>query len=188
MISLPLLLFLGIFIPLLLLFYLILKKKKLNTVELRMKFGFLYNGYQNKYFYWELINIWRQVSLFLIFIISALDYKTKLYTTLIIISYSLLLQLKEMPFISYKLNSLEEKSLFACFTTIFFACLQSDDIFPEIRKFIEILVSFSNILFITSFFINIIRVIFSKYRIFFMKYCPCFINYFRGMEETSNVF
>lgn len=36
-------------------------REDLDTIEIREKYGFLYNGYKKKYFYWESINMYRKI-------------------------------------------------------------------------------------------------------------------------------
>ena len=48
-------------------FYLMTKEKtRLNSLETRMKFGFLYNGYKLDYYYWEVIIMYRKIILIFI--------------------------------------------------------------------------------------------------------------------------
>jgi hypothetical protein len=56
----------GLGIPFFALILLIRERKKLAELEIREKFGFLYNGYKLDYFYWEIIIMYRKITLIFI--------------------------------------------------------------------------------------------------------------------------
>ena len=41
-------------------------RKKLGTIEIREKLGFLYNGYKHDYYYWEIVIMYRKIILIFI--------------------------------------------------------------------------------------------------------------------------
>lgn len=41
-------------------------RKELDTVATKEKFGFLYAGYQQQYFYWEIVIMYRKIAMIFI--------------------------------------------------------------------------------------------------------------------------
>jgi hypothetical protein len=42
------------------------ERKRLHTVEVKAKFGFLYNGYKYHSFYWEILIMYRKIMIIFI--------------------------------------------------------------------------------------------------------------------------
>ena len=70
-VALPGIIFWGLGIPLFGMFLLFLDRKNLHKLEIKQKYGFLFNGYQKNYYYWEGVIIFRKIAL--IFISVFLD-------------------------------------------------------------------------------------------------------------------
>mmetsp|Transcript_6732 Transcript_6732/g.6040 ORF Transcript_6732/g.6040 Transcript_6732/m.6040 type:complete len:139 (+) Transcript_6732:931-1347(+) len=64
--ALPSMIFWGIGIPVFAWRILSKNKHKLDDPDVQAKFGFLYEGYQSKYYYWEFIIFYRKMVLILI--------------------------------------------------------------------------------------------------------------------------
>ncbi|KAL4468245.1 hypothetical protein ABPG73_014167 [Tetrahymena malaccensis] len=104
---LPLLIMWALLIPLL---YKILRsyQYKLHYFKIKCSFGFLYNQYKYKYFYWELINICQKIIIALAITLTdnqGIQFGLSFST---ILSYKLLVQ-KFRPNLQYKFNDLEKK-------------------------------------------------------------------------------
>ena len=74
--ALPSLIVWGLGIPLFALILLLQNKKKLDSHNVREKYGFLFRGYKLKYFFWEVVVIYRKITLIFIqvFIHSVGDF------------------------------------------------------------------------------------------------------------------
>ena len=59
--ALPCLILWGIGIPLTVFFMMRKDADKLDTVEIKQKFGFLYNGFKRNNYYWEIVIMYRKV-------------------------------------------------------------------------------------------------------------------------------
>lgn len=68
-VALPSIIVWGVGIPFFAYLLLLREKHKLGTLELREKFGFLYNGYKKQFFYWETLIMYRKLSLVIIAVI-----------------------------------------------------------------------------------------------------------------------
>lgn len=88
------------------------------------EYGYLFNGYKYKYFFWELLIQFRKVVL--IVISTALSTKGKLFinlTLLIIITFSGILTAWIEPFHDTMLNNLESLSLLSAAILVYFGFL-----------------------------------------------------------------
>ena len=102
----------GIGIPALIYILMAKEKENLATVAVKMKFGFLYNGYKKDNFYWEIIIMYRKIICF--FIAVALRN-----TGIIVQGFILLIMLVifyqlngiNRPFGTRALNEVEDASL-----------------------------------------------------------------------------
>ena len=56
----------GFGIPLFAFFLLNKEKSRLHRLEVKEKFGFLYNGYKRVFFYWEIVIMYRKITMVLI--------------------------------------------------------------------------------------------------------------------------
>ena len=56
----------GFGIPIFAFLLLYIDKKKLDKLEVRQKLGFLFRGYTLKYYYWEIVIMFRKIALILI--------------------------------------------------------------------------------------------------------------------------
>jgi hypothetical protein len=65
-VALPGMILWGFGIPLFGLALLLREKDKIERVEVRQKLGFLFRGYTLKYFYWEIVIMFRKIILILI--------------------------------------------------------------------------------------------------------------------------
>ncbi|KAF8821572.1 kringle domain-containing protein [Cardiosporidium cionae] len=110
----------GIGIPLLSFLALFLNRRRLNTKEIRLKYGFLHNGYEHGSWYWESVVFLRK---FIVLIISNVDLfptvskvSNQIWIATVIAEIFLVLHLLIQPFDerSYsKLDTLENHSMSA---------------------------------------------------------------------------
>ena len=68
-VALPSIIVWGIGIPFFAYILLAREEHKLKTLELREKFGFLYNGYKKQFYYWETLIMYRKLTLVVIAVI-----------------------------------------------------------------------------------------------------------------------
>jgi hypothetical protein len=59
----------GIGIPLFAYFLLTADRKKLDTLEVKEKFGFLYRGYKKEFYYWEVVIMYRKIMMVVIAVV-----------------------------------------------------------------------------------------------------------------------
>lgn len=180
-------------IPFCVILYLGCKKSKLNDLDIRLKFGFLYNGYRLSFFYWYsnktyikiykryyrgFINIMRQTLLSYIFTSSSLDINSQIILAMILVFSFLIIQLKYEPYISSQMNTVEVFSLVAANSTLIsgFIMLNDDNIW--LQNLFSILIIVSNILFIIHFLKSIIWIYAVKHFNLIVRFFPCFLKLF----------
>ena len=96
--------------------YILLSKDReyLATVEVKIKFGFLYQGYKRDNYYWEIIIMYRKIlCLFVFVIMSAIedDPNRQALILLIVIVGFTYANNAQRPFINRALNDVEDLSL-----------------------------------------------------------------------------
>lgn len=68
-VALPALIVWGLGIPFFAYILLTREKAKLGTMELKEKFGFLFNGYKKEFYYWEVVIMYRKILMIVIAVI-----------------------------------------------------------------------------------------------------------------------
>lgn len=110
----------GIGIPSAILYMMCRDWDRLDTVQIKEKFGFLFNGYKRPSFYWEIVIMFRKV--FFVMIVVFLDRVGKIVQALVILMILVVfIQVNNLkrPFIVWSLNELENYSLTANLITVY---------------------------------------------------------------------
>ena len=90
---------------------------KLNDEDIVKRYSFVYNGYQQKFFYWEAIIMLRKI-LFIMNNVFANDVDLQIYLALILLFVSYIFHKYTLPYDAESLNELERVSLFSLGTFI----------------------------------------------------------------------
>ena len=95
-------------------------KENLDDIDTREKYGFLYNGYKKKYYYWESVNMYRKISIIFIsvFLRVAGVITQALVVFLVLITF-LIFNVKLLPFTFKALNDMEMMSIITSMLTIY---------------------------------------------------------------------
>ena len=168
----PSLILFCIALPILLIFYLNKNSSNLSDIKQRLILGFLYKGYDKKFFYWEFIIISRKLLIITLFVfLSHKSIPIQALSTFAVVLISLILQIKCKPYTNSNLNILEIISItvsgITLYSGLYFLTRDMDEI-GKILFFLLILVS--NSIF-ASFWIYLtlgayITKLFSKYEFF----------------------
>lgn len=65
-VALPAIIVWGLGIPFFALIMMVKEKNSIHTVETRQKYGFLFRGYKMRYYFWEIIIMYRKILLIFI--------------------------------------------------------------------------------------------------------------------------
>ena len=107
-------------LPLLSLLYLLRKRVKLESMDLKLMLCFLYKGYRRPHFYWEFVILYRKVLMIAAFVfLASVSITVQSLTVLAILLLSLFLQILINPFYERSLNRLEIKSILVSAITIY---------------------------------------------------------------------
>lgn len=120
MIAVPSLIIWGFGIPAFAWIILARNKENLDNIETREKYGFLYNGYRKKYYYWESVNMYRKISIIFISVfLRVAGVITQALVVFIVLILFLILNIKLLPFTFKALNDMEMLSIITSMLTIY---------------------------------------------------------------------
>jgi hypothetical protein len=104
----------------------------LDLIETREKYGFLYNGYKKKYYYWESINMYRKIAVIFVSVFLKLaGVITQALVIFLVLILFLILNIKLMPFTFQALNDMEMISIITSMLTIYCGLFFISDL-PEV--------------------------------------------------------
>ena len=116
----PSLIIWGFGIPGFALFILYRRRHKLSNLEIREKYGFLYNGYKEKMYFWEPVNMYRKIIIIMISVfLITLGVITQALILFILLILFLIVNMKLLPFAFKSLNDLEILSIVTMILTIY---------------------------------------------------------------------
>ncbi|CAG9309797.1 unnamed protein product [Blepharisma stoltei] len=120
LVALPSIIVWGIGIPAICLMGLMKNRRNLNDLGVRLKFGFFFNGYSGKCYYWEFVILYRKIlviccSVFLTNISTSIQALT---VTILLIA-CLHLQYTHQPYNGTQLNRMELRSILVSSITIY---------------------------------------------------------------------
>ena len=95
-------------------------KEKLELLEIREKYGFLYNGFKKRYFYWEAINMYRKIIIILVSVFFGIfGVITQALVIFLVLIIFLILNIKLLPYTFKSLNDMEILSIITSMITIY---------------------------------------------------------------------
>lgn len=119
-VALPCLVVWGTFAPLLALLALISRRNSLISQEMRIRLGFLYNGYELRKYYWEFVILYRKI-----FVIAIVAFLTNVSSSiqalavLLVLAVALVIQARNMPYVISTLNELEQRAILVSAVTLY---------------------------------------------------------------------
>jgi hypothetical protein len=119
-VSLPALIVWGVGVPTLILFKLKRMKDKLDHIDMKLSFGFIYSGFKRSRFYWEFVIMYRKIIIICcIVFIGNSSVKVQALTIMAIIAFFAVLQYFIQPYTHFSLNRLEMRAILAAAVTIY---------------------------------------------------------------------
>ena len=95
-------------------------KHQLDLIEIREKYGFLYNGYKKQYYYWESVNMYRKITvIFISVFLKIAGVITQALVIFLVLIVFLILNIKLLPFAFRALNDMEMLSMITSMLTIY---------------------------------------------------------------------
>ncbi|CAD8090423.1 unnamed protein product [Paramecium sonneborni] len=165
-------LIIGLILPLSLFFILYIKQNQHNKIKFRRHIGYLFNEYNKKNYFWEIIKLWKKTILIIILIYfeTHIFLKASLLGLCLLI-YQLITQ-HYKPYILKKFNVSDIKSGQFCQIAIFLAvikyiCEQEEQ--QNIQTIIQIVIIIDSVILSYPFITDILRVYYSKYRLIILQ-------------------
>ena len=110
----------GLGIPLFALILMRRERHQLTALTTKEKFGFLYNGYQQEMYYWEILIMYRKIGLIFISVfLQSQGVITQAMLVFLLMILFLILNMRKKPFVSMTINDLETISLLTSAITIY---------------------------------------------------------------------
>ena len=120
MIAVPSIIIWGFGIPFFAWIVLSRSKDRLDLIDTREKYGFLYNGYKKTFYFWESINMYRKITvIFISVFLKIAGVITQALVIFLVLIIFLILNLKLMPFAFKSLNDMEMLSIITSMLTIY---------------------------------------------------------------------
>ena len=95
-------------------------KENLDDIETREKYGFLYNGYKKKYYYWESVNMYRKISIIFVSVFLRVSgVITQALVIFLVLIVFLILNITLVPYTFKSLNDMEMMSIITSMLTIY---------------------------------------------------------------------
>jgi hypothetical protein len=144
-VALPSIILWTIGVPFGILIYLSRRKKHLKYIEMKLRFGFLYNGYKLRNYYWHFIILFRNVVVIMIIVfLSRFDVYVQALACLLVLILFYYFHVIIYPHKQKKLNEIDQLGILIATITIYFGLyFMADDIdeYSKIGLCIVILVS-----------------------------------------------
>ena len=116
----PSLIIWGFGIPLVAWIVLSKNKKNLEMIDLREKYGFLYNGYKKSFYFWESVIMYRKIIIIFISVfLSEFGTITQALVVFLVLILFLILNIKLKPFAFEVLNDMEMLSIITSILTVY---------------------------------------------------------------------
>ena len=110
----------GIGCPAACLIALVKYRKQLKEIPIRVRFGFLFNGYSDSQYYWEFVILYRKIFIICCSVfLKAISIPVQALCVLILLIISLHIQNQIQPFMSSDLNQMEFRSILVATVTIY---------------------------------------------------------------------
>jgi len=107
-------------VPALCLAYLVKNKKNLFSIAIRIRLGFLFNGYRPHAYYWEFVILYRKIAIICCSVfLTTISIPIQALCVLFVLILALYVQDQVQPYTTKDLNSIELKSILCATVTIY---------------------------------------------------------------------
>jgi hypothetical protein len=156
-VALPCILVWGLGVPTLILLYMHRNRRELDFIVNRLRFGFLYNGFRKNTFYWEIIILYRKISVICCAVfLGTISIPVQALTVMIILLFCLYIQYKTRPYTHPDLNELETRGLLVATVTIYCGLYYlTDDIDQTTKLVLFTVIIVANALFLIFWLVKI---------------------------------
>jgi len=150
---------------------LLIQTRRMHEMSPRVMFSFLYKGYEQKWFYWEFVILYRKIAIVSSSVfLSPMSVRVESLTILAILLIAVYLQLRYQPYNEPTLNKLEIKSILVSAVTIYAGLyydtrsMSNSHIGQVINMLLFILIIVTNAYFLVTWLAYISPVIYATLR------------------------
>mmetsp|Transcript_19548 Transcript_19548/g.35784 ORF Transcript_19548/g.35784 Transcript_19548/m.35784 type:complete len:783 (-) Transcript_19548:1495-3843(-) len=119
-VALPSIIIWGLGVPTMILGFLIYKRQELDSIIMKCRFGFFYNGFRKSHFYWEFLILYRKIIIIcLVVFVGNSSIPIQALTIMLLVLFFLYLQYWQKPYTTKALNRMELKAIFVAGVTIY---------------------------------------------------------------------
>ncbi|CAD8099977.1 unnamed protein product [Paramecium sonneborni] len=183
----PILMIVGLILPLTFLLVLYMKSHKINEIRFRKHIGYLFNEYTESNYFWEWIKLWKKTILTILLIYFETNVLLKgVFIAMTLQAYQFI-AIQFQPYINQKLNKLDIQTGYFCSFAIFLALVlyigdQGDNNFYS--QIIQILILLLCIKLSFPFIFNIFEFYYKKYK---FQFCNALLNLFKKQPFCKGV-
>lgn len=184
LVALPSLLLWGVCVPLLALIVLVARKKRLVEPQMRIRFGFLYTGYEGQKYYWEFVIMYRKMIIITltVFLVSV-SSSIQVLCVLIVLVVAYLMQVRSQPYNIAVFNQLEKRSITVAALTIYCGLFyMSEDLDEYTQALLFALIVLVNAYFLLYWVVQVCGVVWR----FAVKRLPCLRKLLLGFSYLSS--
>ena len=140
----------GIGTPAVCLAYIWKNRLLLGKLQMKLRFGFVYNGYELDRFYWEFVILYRKIAIICCSVfLSTISIPIQALTVLLVLVVFLYMQSVHEPYFSPELNLMELRSIMVATVTIYCGLFYlTGDLSEEAKVFFFALIVISNAYFL----------------------------------------
>jgi hypothetical protein len=173
----------GASVPLLCLLVLYRNRNRLGLMEFKVRFGYLYNGYDYSKFYWEFVILYRKlliasISVFLTNVSSSIQALTVM--SVLVLAFGL--QAKQKPFALPTLNTLELKGILVGGVTIYCGLFyMTSELDPNTQLLLFSIIVGVNVFFLVSWTLKVFTAALQIIR----NKCPCLLRWVQSGYQVQ---
>jgi hypothetical protein len=168
----------GVGMPMVCLLTLYRNRNRLGLTELKVRFGFVYNGYEYSKYYWEFVIMYRKILIITIAVFLAnISTSVQALTAMSVLLAAFGLQQKHHPFAMEEMNGLELRAILVASVTIYCGLYyMTSDLDPASQ-----VVMFAIVVTVNAYFVGLwVFRIFHAGLIFLKTKCPWLLRWIQA--------
>ena len=164
-VALPSILGWGVGVPALCLLIMWKRKRMLDLTEMKLRLGFLYNGYDHSKFYWEFIILYRKMAVISIAVFfTNISTSIQALTAMVVLLAAFMLHSKHQPFVVPTMNQLELRGILVAAVTIYCGLYyMTEDLGDGLQMSLFVIIVIVNAYFIMFWLVMVCKATFTAF-------------------------
>ena len=165
----------GVGVPMLCLLVLYRNRNRLSLLELKLRLGFVYNGYEYSKYYWEFVILYRKILIITVAVfLTNISTSIQALTVMMLLIAAFSLQIKHKPFAIAEMNDLEVRGILVSAVTIYCGLYYMTNDLDQISQVIMFVI----VLVVNAYFLVLwcVRVFHAGFQVI-KRRCPCLIKF-----------